>query len=92
MAKIKKIVIDKDKSLLERAKEAYALNYGLGTTSQEIELALAWLKNDVSTGQCAKAVYTVNHTNSKANWRYKASRLLQQAYFQGKLKIVEKES
>ena len=72
-------------SLLDKAKSRkLKVRFIKKASQEEVELSLAWLRNDISMGQVQYALGIM----SNSSCGYKLSRFLRQAYLEGWLEIV----
>lgn len=72
-------------TLLEKAKNTTPKHRRRAIHQDEIALAIAWMKDDISTGQCAAAI---NATSSHTAQRM--ARVLKVAYAQGLITEAKK--
>ena len=77
------------KTLLQRAKETVVVNRrGIKITGELVELAIAWMKDEVTLGQCTRAVFNAKSSGSKGgNVLYKFAVIYRELYRQKKLII-----
>jgi len=72
-------------SMLDKAKEApVASNTRKEVTDDEIELAVAWLKGDISSGQAAKAYGKTDVSNTTT----RLASVMRHAVTTGKVHVV----
>ena len=75
---------------------AKAKNYSIDTrehreiSSEEIELSLAWLKNEISTGQATFALFNKESRNSSSATCSRIARVIKQAYLAGVINVIKK--
>ena len=74
----------KKETLLEKAKKVKYKKRRGAATNEEIELALAWIKDEVITRQVAEAM---GQNAVSGRVLYRLSICLKRAYEQGKLKV-----
>ena len=75
------------KTLLEKAKNVPARKRKSRPTDEEIELALAWLKDEITTSQVNFAYSESGKKNT--TYLYNITMALKEAYIKGKLKITK---
>ena len=76
--------MDKKSTLLEQAQVLKIKSYRTKVSDEEIELVFAWLKDEITAQRASKVMSKVY-----TSWNYKAAIILKEAYYQGKIKIVE---
>lgn len=75
-------------TLLEKAKKQRSESVRTQITEEVMELAMAWVRGDVTLGQCCKAVYgEKTQTSSGGNLLYKFATAFKEAYRLGKITI-----
>lgn len=80
----------KEKTLLEKAKETIVVNRRIMKISDElIELGIAWMKDEITLGQCARAVFDAGSGGSVGgNLLYKFAVIFRELYREKKLKLT----
>ena len=77
----------KKQTLLEKAKKI-STKRGITNSKEDLEIALAWLKDEVTLGQVAR-VYGYENTKGSSGGRilYRFAVCFRELYRQGKMKI-----
>ena len=75
------------KTLLEKAKEIKIRRQLKGYTNEEIELAIAWLTDEISLGQFTKVMWNTTTSASGGKGLYTIAVMLRDGYHKGLLTI-----